>query len=190
MDNIVEAISKSLCSRRPELSSDPLSQWAKIGLLFPPSFEYDYIYDIYSERDDFAFHQPCFLEYHFHHLINPIDTNYWLFMTFAPRIGNRNLTLQDGFEWLNQYTYFKIEDLFTILGCLWISFSGPVTELLKSAKKRKLIGISDIFLLTNDESFIFPENSLEIISVVSVVDASHHSFERHDGKPKNTFRFR
>lgn len=185
MDKIVYSLQTFLGKRKPSLESEDISHWAKIGLLFPTSFNFSNLSSLSSEEE---FHQSSFLEYHLYHLVNPTDIDDWLFMTFAPRNNRKELMidLPNRTEWSNQYTYFKREELLTILSCLWFPFAEPVTAILKSARKSNTSDPSAISDMPNVNAIKLPGNVLEISAAVSLVDASHHSFERRGGSGSNS----
>ena len=181
MDKIVESLQKFLERRKPSLVNEDMSHWAKIGLLFPTSFDFSNLSNLSS--DDRNFHLPCFLEYHLYHLVNPTDFNDWLFMTFAPQNNRTELMVNPSgrVEWSNQFTHFKGEELFTILGCLWFPFNEPVTAILKKARRNNITDPSSICDMPNDNAIKLPGNILEISAAVSLIDASHHFFDRRGG---------
>lgn len=152
-----------MVQRKISLASQTQSSWGKIMLLTPFAYQNAEIRD-----DEELFHFQLFIEYHLYYLVNPYDPNGWIFLSFSSidQINGRSylkVLRNNGIsDWINEFTFFRSEELLTILISVFIPFITPVTAILKAAQR------------TNSAALSLPGNPLEVSAAVSVIDASHH----------------
>ena len=187
LDFVLDDLLSQLIRRKPGLPTEIAAQWAKISLLFPTS--YSILTTPALTQIQRFMHQPSFLEKHLYQLANPSYPQDWLFMTFTGTGTNYNLLLYPGAnqQWTNQLTYFNPDELLTILSCLAVPFSKPVTVILKEAVRTSRLAASAVGEIDNPQAFKLPGNALEISSLVSIVDSTHHFFDLENWRIINTF---
>lgn len=164
-----------MIERKPSLDDKEGSYCAKIMLLTPFAYQSSRIISSHE-----CYHFNLFLENHLYYLINPNDLKGWIFLAFPPKKKHlRVLVGSNILSWKKEYTFFRSEELFTILACLFVPFIYPVTAILQDAQPVTGGMVSNV---PNSEALSLPGNPLEVSAAVSVIDASHHFFGRGDKK--------
>lgn len=171
---LVNHISKDLATRKPTVKSSIQGKAATLSLLLSPSYDR-------GKVDKSLNGMINYLEKHFYYLVNPSNASNWLFLTFASQSQNVSFPLdfmkdQSRKTWEAELTYFKSEEILTILACM---------NLLHYKRQSFSLILDGIFQVTktynyNTTATINPlaekrdGNILEVLSTLCVSHSSHH----------------
>ena len=159
---------------------------------------YSFAYEAKAANFDYfssSYHDSSFIEKHFYYLINPIDPENCMFITFASTCQSADdkisLVLSENGEskWISEATYFKRTEFMTILSCFNLlptsdSFYNTFNTARIQTNNRKI----DPGSFPNTLASKSDGNRLETFVAASIIDASHHrmgnnmnDFEGQDG---------
>ena len=193
LDKLVSEIGREIELRKPNIMKKSAVA-ATFGLMLSDSFDRSY-------KEMMSIQHLCnYLENHLYYLINPADPKGWMFLTVAS--GNSefpiNFITQDKNSintdtitlvktpWKVEFTYFRSGELLTILACQKLiptdlSIEGILeANRLLSASKGTNVGETR----PKGQECYFSGNTLEVLSTVCFLDASH----RNVNNPLLTFK--
>jgi len=148
-----------------------------------------------------AFKQRRFLEHHVFYLTNPVDKSLDWFVTFpAERIESEIGSIdspslrivskidEDYLEnWEFEYTEFNRNEIFTLIGCQFITFTQTVATILKKADSARQRRDDSLTNSPNPNAVSSDGNSFEVLSAICVVKASQY-YRNENHQPIHTFK--
>jgi hypothetical protein len=176
---LLEYLITTLCvnfqNRKPILASQiDSTNWAHIGLLIPDAYDKSGVTD-----DEGFFHGYQFIENHLYYLSNPQNPDDWVFMTLPPAhsLSKSMQVISKGIKtnWNFPYTYFRKEELFTLIGCLFFPFTQSITTVLNRGRQLQLIEAKSVNDARNTQAIARAGNPLEVSTAVSIIDSSQHA---------------
>lgn len=201
---VVNQVYVYLNNWKPSLRNHDTASLGKIGLLYPESYFPAKPLQVASETPTGRHAVPSFLrmnsflEFHLYYLRNPQfmdeirmnDPRNWLFLVvpsrnknIPPTFGTENknepptlgtLVLGEFSEWINGFTHFEPNDLFTLLGCLFMPYTKSPMALLSRAHSQVSTEKSAANS-PNPGSIKLDGNHFEVATAACVVDATQHS---------------
>lgn len=125
------------------------------------------------------FKRKMYLEDHLYYLINPADNRksnlIALFSQTEGGGGCLDYLARDGSiqKWTLEKTYFKAEDIFTILACLCITFENTISAMMAIANEKHHSSGNSTSAAKNPTAQSLDPDSLEAAAAISVIYSSH-----------------
>lgn len=174
-NDLVEKLSQNLANRKPYVRTTVQGRAANLSLLLSPSYNRTKAnYNLNSSIN--------YLQDHFYYLINPANASNWLFITCPSEESNTSCPLvffkeNVKYNWETELTYFKSEELLTILACMNLyngkefeSFSFVLNQIYQASKLLSFdTGATENPLAVNRDG-----NRLEVLSTLCTSNSSHH----------------
>ena len=171
---LVRHISIDLETRKPLVRSSIDGKAANLSLLLSPSYN--------RQKNEANLNSVTnYLENHFYYLTNPSNSSNWLFLTFPSASQSVSFPLEflkenEKYTWGAELTYFKKEEILTILACMNLfhysseSFSFILDQIFNASKTLSF----DTGSTENPMAVKRDGNRLEVLATLCASHSSHH----------------
>ena len=171
---LVQDISGGLSFRKPLVKTSINGKAANLSLLLSPSYN--------RQKNEANLNSVTnYLEDHFYYLTNPSNSSNWLFLTFPSASQSVSFPLEflkenEKYTWGAELTYFKKEEILTILACMNLfhysseSFSFILDQIFNASKTLSF----DTGSTENPMAVKRDGNRLEVLATLCASHSSHH----------------
>ena len=172
--DLVHGISRGLATRKPLVKTSIDGKAANLSLLLSPSYN--------RQKNEANLNSVTnYLEDHFYYLTNPSNSSNWLFLTFPSASQSVSFPLEflkenEKYTWGAELTYFKKEEILTILACMNLfhysseSFSFILDQIFNAFKTLSF----DTGSTENPMAVKRDGNRLEVLATLCASHSSHH----------------
>jgi hypothetical protein len=187
IDAVVGKVFALMISRKPKMVIEPSAILGKIGLLIAQSYAPltdETLMGANANELATAFNQRAHLENHLYYLSNPTKSGQWAFLTFVAVEHSRNIIKYASVhnttkQWKCEYTYFRHEEIMTILACFSVRYTQTISRVLSDANLR-VVALADYnYNAPNENAPSLNGNALEVTAAACVSESTHRD---HSGR--------
>ena len=180
LDTIVRDLGTELLSRKVRIKSTQ-GRLANMGLYLSNAYYNKNPEEPNNDKNskESIFHKSSYLMEHLYYLENPVDNEDWMFLSFYPAAEDSDhlqIYVNNDFRpWISYFTYFDVDELLTVLGCMSIISPNSV---IHDAMEGILISSNSSVVVSSSPNPY--GNRLELISAVSIIESSQHNYQSRE----------